>query len=64
MATLLDHCNQTRRITGEDFWPYGFKEDLKTLEAFATYHHDQRLSVRKVAPDELFAHSTLELSKT
>jgi len=48
----------------EDFWPYGSKENPKTLEAFAGYHHDQSLSARKVALEELFAHSTLDLSKT
>ena len=66
MATLpwaIDHYNETRRVMGEDFWPYGLKENLKTLEAFARYHHEQGLSVRKVAPEELFAPSTLDLSK-
>ncbi len=65
-ATLpwaIDHYNETRRVMGEDFWPYGLNKNLKTLEVFARYHHDQGLSVRKVAPEELFAPSTLDLSK-
>ena len=33
------------------------------LETFARYHHEQGLSARKVAPEELFAASTLDLTK-
>jgi 4,5-dihydroxyphthalate decarboxylase len=60
---VVDHFQETRRIMGEDYWPYGFNENLKNLEAFTRYHHDQHLSVRKVAPEELFAPSTCDLSK-
>ncbi len=60
---VVDHYNETRRVMGEDFWPYGFKENRKNLEAFACYHHEQELSQRKVAPEELFAPSTFDLSK-
>ena len=60
---MVDHYKETRRIMGEDYWPYGFKENLKNLEAFARAHHEQYLSVRKVAPEELFAPSTCDMSK-
>jgi 4,5-dihydroxyphthalate decarboxylase len=66
MATLpwgIDHYNEARRVMGEDYWPYGFKENLAALETFARYHHEQGLSARKLAPEELFAPSTCELSK-
>jgi len=33
------------------------------LETFARYHHEQGLSARKVAPEELFAASTLDLAR-
>ena len=31
---VVDHYNETRRVMGEDYWPYGFHENLKTLETF------------------------------
>ena len=43
---------------GEDFWPYGFNENLHTLKTFLRYHHDQGISRRLVRPEELFAEST------
>ncbi len=61
---VVEHYNETRRVMGEDFWPYGFRENLTNLEAFSRYHHEQCLSARKVAPEELFAPSTFDLSKT
>jgi 4,5-dihydroxyphthalate decarboxylase len=60
---VVDHYNETRRLMGEDYWPYGFHENLKTLETFTRYSHQQGLSSRKVNPEELFARSTFELSK-
>ena len=60
---VVDHWNETRRIMGEDFWPYGFEENRKALETFARYHYEQGLSGRKVKPEEMFAPSTFDLSK-
>ena len=66
MSTLpwcIDHYNKARALMGEDYWPYGYKENLNTLETFARYHYDQGLSARKVAPHELFAPSTCDIAK-
>ena len=60
---VVDHYNETRRVMGNDYWRYGFKENIKDLEAFSRYHQDQGLSDRRVAPEELFAQSTFDLSK-
>ncbi|MCC6472145.1 MAG: ABC transporter substrate-binding protein [Burkholderiales bacterium] len=49
----------TRELMGEDFWPYGLEPNRKVLEAMTRYSHEQGLSVRKVAIEELFARSTL-----
>lgn len=46
-----------------DFWPYGFAANRHVLDTFVRYHHDQGLSHRLVNPEELFAASTLDLSK-
>ena len=59
----VDHYNETRRVMGEDFWPYGFSGNVGALETFARYHHEQGLSSRRVRPEELFAPSTFDLAK-
>ena len=53
-----------RRLMGNDFWSYGFGDaNRNVLEHFLRYHHEQGLSVRRVAPEELFHPSALELYK-
>jgi ABC-type nitrate/sulfonate/bicarbonate transport systems, periplasmic components len=47
-------------LMGEDFWPYGFEKNRKTLDTFLRYHHEQGLSPKKLAPENMFAPETLE----
>lgn len=54
---------ETTKLMGADFWPYGVEPNRTCLEAFLRYHHRQGLSKRQVAVDELFAPSTLHLSR-
>jgi 4,5-dihydroxyphthalate decarboxylase len=60
---VVHEYNETKRLMGEDYWPYGVKENLKALEVFTRYHHEQGLSARRVGVEELFAPSTAEISK-
>jgi 4,5-dihydroxyphthalate decarboxylase len=52
---LIDHVEETRRVFGKDFWAYGFEPNRPTFEAIGRYVHEQGLSPRVVAADELFA---------
>ena len=52
-----------RALMGEDYWSYGIEANRHVLEAFTRYHHEQGLSARRLALEELFAPSTFELSK-
>jgi len=52
-----------RELMGEDYWSYGFEPNRHVLDTFTRYHHDQGLSARKVDAAELFAPSTLDLTK-
>jgi 4,5-dihydroxyphthalate decarboxylase len=52
-----------KALMGEDFWSYGFEANRHVLETFVRYHHRQGLSARPVAPEELFAPSTLDVSR-
>src|SRR5262249_39504797 len=54
---------QARALMGADYWSYGVEPNRHVLETFTRYHHEQGLSPRKVAPEELFARSTLDLTK-
>lgn len=54
---------ETIDLMGDDYWPYGIKENLKDIEAMTRYSYDQGLAVRKLAPEELFAKGTLEMSR-
>jgi 4,5-dihydroxyphthalate decarboxylase len=51
---------ETRREMGDDWWSYGFAANRHVLETFLRYHHEQGLSRRKLAPEDLFAPETLE----
>ena len=50
-----------RGVLGEDICPYGVKNNLPTLEAATLYSHEQGLTPRRFAVEELFAPETLEL---
>lgn len=50
-------------ILGDDYWSYHLAPNRHVLETFARYAVDQGLASRRVAPEELFAASTLDLAK-
>jgi 4,5-dihydroxyphthalate decarboxylase len=52
---LLDHVEEARRVIGHDFWAYGLEPNRPTYEAIGRFVHEQGLSPRAVAPEELFA---------
>ncbi len=60
---LTKHVEDARALMGADFWPYGFAPNRETLATFLRYHHEQGLSKRLLAPEELFAPETLESFK-
>jgi 4,5-dihydroxyphthalate decarboxylase len=54
---------RTRKLMGDDYWPYGFAANEHVLETFTRYSYEQGLSKRKLDPRELFAPETLETYK-
>ena len=60
---LPAHVDETRREMGEDWWPYGLEANRAVLDTFLRYHHEQGLSKRRLAPEELFAPETLSSFK-
>ena len=67
LATMLPwqvaQVEQARREMGEDWWPYGLEPNRHVLETFLRYHHEQGLSKRRFAPEEIFARETLQSFK-
>ena len=60
---LTAQIEEAKRELGEDWWPYGLEANRKALETFLRYHHEQGLSKRLLAPEELFARETLQTYK-
>ncbi|OMP65996.1 substrate-binding domain-containing protein [Domibacillus epiphyticus] len=50
----------TIKLMGEDFWPYGVEKNRVTLEAAIKYSYEQGMISRKFDVDDLFSKSTLE----
>jgi 4,5-dihydroxyphthalate decarboxylase len=60
---LNSHVEETERIMGRDFWPYGLEPNVEVLRTFLRYHHEQGLSKRRLEPRDLFAPEALESFK-
>lgn len=59
----MAHAEEAKREMGEDWWPYGLEPNRRVLDTFLRYHHEQGLSQRRLAPEDLFARETLETFK-
>ncbi|HEY1241111.1 MAG TPA: hypothetical protein VGF16_11165 [Bryobacteraceae bacterium] len=60
---LLPHVEETEKLMGRDFWPYGVEPNEHTLSTFLRYSFEQGLSKRLLTPRELFAPESLESFK-
>jgi 4,5-dihydroxyphthalate decarboxylase len=57
---LIQGVEEARTLLGADYWSYGLAANQETLSTFLRYHHEQGLSRRRYAPDELFAPEATE----
>ena len=60
---LEAEARETTDLMGDDFWRYGVQENAKEIDALTRYSYEQGLVKRKLAPEELFAHSTIDVSR-
>ena len=60
---LLPHVEETEKLMGRDFWPYGLAPNMDTLTTFLRYSREQGLSKRDLTPRDLFAPESLESFK-
>ncbi len=52
---LVDHLAETKRIMGDDYWPYGVDANRHVLETLCRYSFEQGMAGRVMDVDELFA---------
>jgi 4,5-dihydroxyphthalate decarboxylase len=50
---------ENRALMGADHWPYGVERNRKTLETFLRYNHEQGLTPRRYAVEEIFVPESL-----
>jgi 4,5-dihydroxyphthalate decarboxylase len=60
---LVAEAQETAQLMGEDFWRYGAQENAKEIEALTRYSYEQGLVQRKLAMEDLFAPSVIDVSK-
>lgn len=56
-----EYVAMTRQMIGDDPFPYGVKTNRALLDTLVSFSHEQGLTPRRMAIDELFAQSTLDL---
>ena len=49
-----------RQLLGEDWWPYGVRQNRKAVDTYLRYHHEQGLSKRLLTSDEIFVAEFLD----
>jgi 4,5-dihydroxyphthalate decarboxylase len=60
---LIAEVEETQRLMGMDFWPYGIEPNRTTLEAALQYSFEQGLIARELAVEEIFLPSTFDAFK-
>jgi 4,5-dihydroxyphthalate decarboxylase len=58
-AWLVPLLEEEQAIIGKDWFPYGIEKNRASLDALLQYLHEQGLTSRRVAIEELFVPSTL-----
>jgi len=56
-----EYAAMTREMVGDDPFPFGIKANKPMLDMITSFSHEQGLTPRKLAVEELFAEQTLEL---
>ncbi len=57
---MLDEYESTVKLLGPDYWAYGLEPNRQALSTFLRYAHEQYLTDRLLAPEDLFAPETLD----
>jgi 4,5-dihydroxyphthalate decarboxylase len=57
----VQEVEDTEKLMGDNFWPYGLEASRKSLAALFKYSHEQGLASRRLEVEEMFHPSTRKL---
>ena len=60
---VTQEFEESRKLMGDNYWPYAIEPNRKALNALIQYSHEQGLAKRTLKIEELFHPSTLELKE-
>jgi 4,5-dihydroxyphthalate decarboxylase len=60
---LAGHIEETVRLMGDDYWPYGLEANRTALETFFRYLREQGIVEREPSLEGFFAQSTVAVSR-
>jgi 4,5-dihydroxyphthalate decarboxylase len=60
---VAQEAEETRKLMGDNYWPYAIEPNRKSLDALLLYSHEQGLAKRKLQIEDLFLPSTLKLAE-
>ena len=58
-----EQLRAARSLMGDDFWAYGLEPNRRVLQRFLARHHQEGLSSRLLAPEDLFHPGSIETYK-
>jgi hypothetical protein len=56
-SNLID---EDRALLGDDWWPYGIQRNRSAIDVVLRYHHEQRLTKRRLTIEEVFFQDLLD----
>ena len=60
---VISELDETKRLMGDDYWPYGFKENQKVLQTFIDYSVEQGTVENRFNVEDYFATETINIAK-
>ena len=61
---IAQEADETRRLMGDNYWPYGIEANRRALEALFQFAFEQGLTSRELKIEEIFHGSTLQLDES
>lgn len=64
MPWFAQEYEETKKLMGENYWPYGIEANRKTLETLFRYSYEQGLASKQLTIADLFDKSFLNINQT
>jgi 4,5-dihydroxyphthalate decarboxylase len=60
---IAQESEETRKLMGDNYWPYGIEPNRKALNALLQFSYEQGLAKRRLKIEDIFHPSTLKFSE-